>query len=101
MFTGGLTQQGMTAQVQAKMTALREALNDAMDLHNWLAAFAAADLVTAFGYSTADASAILSAVADASALCQVYLSGQAPSSYPQVTGPYVYATSIRAIIGPG
>jgi hypothetical protein len=43
---------------------------------------------------------ILSAIADAHALWVIYTTGQAPATYPQVTGPYVFGASQRAIIGP-
>jgi hypothetical protein len=82
-----------------KLIALRQALRDIDDLYAWSSSVAAADLVAA-GVPAADAPMILSAIADAHALWVIYTTGQAPATYPQVTGPYPFGASQRAIIGP-
>lgn len=100
IFAAGITEAYVVNNAQARLSALRRALQDCANMQAWLAGIAQADLV-ALGFSAADATALLSAMADASALNQVYATGQAPATYPQVTGtPYVYAASQRAIMGP-
>jgi hypothetical protein len=84
---------------QAKLAALRNALQEAEQYYQWLSGYAQADL-TGIGMAAGDVSAIFTAFADANAMYQVYTTGQAPASYPQVTGPYVYAASQRIVIGP-
>lgn len=97
---GGISQAYITNNAQAKLSALRNALIDAEQMYLWLSQYANADLV-ALGFASADATDILSAFADANALYQIYMTGQAPGTYPQVTGtPYIYAASQRTVIGP-
>lgn len=100
-FPAGITQQYIVNNAQAKLRALRQAIHDVQDLYAWLSAYAATDLEAApISMDAASATALLSAIADANAVGQVYLTGQAPGSYPQVTGPYVYVNSQRVIMGP-
>lgn len=100
-FPAGITEQYIVNNAQSKLRALRQAIHDVQDLYSWASAYSAADLEAApVSMDAASASALLSALADANAIGQVYLTGQAPGSYPQVGSPYVYATSQRAVIGP-
>ena len=100
MFNSGLTQAQILFNVQTRLMNLRAALTVATQLEAWAQGVAVADL-TGIGFSAADAASLLSAISDASALAQVYNTGQAPGTYPQVTGtPYVYAASQRQVIGP-
>lgn len=100
-FPAGITEAYIVNNAQAKLAALRNALIDCEQFYLWLAAYAAADLEAApVSMDAPSATAIFSAFADANALYQVYVTGQAPGSYPQVTGPYVYAASQRVVIGP-
>lgn len=95
-----ITQAQVVQLVQQRLLALRAALDGVNDLFGWTSGVSAADLVT-LGFSQADAGQILSAVADAHAEYLVHTTGQAPSTYPQVTGtPYVYAASQRLVLGP-
>lgn len=99
VFTDGITSAYVVNNVQAKLAALRRALEDVADLQSWLAGLSQADLV-ALGISPNGASQIMSAVADANALAQIFESGMPPGTYPQPASAYVYANSIRACIGP-
>jgi hypothetical protein len=94
-----ITQAIVTQRVQAKLSALRAALNDVADEYKWSSGVAAADLV-ALGFAQADASAILSAVADAHALALIYETGLPPGTYPQPPSAYVYEASQAAVLGP-
>lgn len=97
----GITAQYIINNAQQKLANLRNALEDCENMHQWLAGVAVTDLEAApLNFSAADAQAILTALADADAIYQIYSTGQAPGTYPQVTGPYVYAASQRAVIGP-
>lgn len=98
----GISAQYIINNAQAKLSALRNALEACENMHQWLAGVALADLEAApLSFTASDAQAILTALADADALYQIYLSGQAPATYPQVTGtPYPYGASQRAVIGP-
>lgn len=96
---GPVTQAIVTQQVQAKLTALQDALNAVTSLYQWSSGVSAADL-EALGFSAADAGAILSAVADAHAVAQIYVTGLPPSTYPQPASAYVYEASQARVIGP-
>lgn len=90
----------IAGNVQQKLIAHRKALADLADLYAWSSGTSAADL-QAIGFSAADASALLSAIADAHAESVIHNTGQAPSTYPQVTGtPYPYGASQTTVIGP-
>jgi hypothetical protein len=100
MFGYGLSQSQILSLVQQGLLAHRNGLEAVKHLHDWSSGVATADLV-ALGFSTGDANSILAAIADGYAEYQIHLNGQAPSTYPQVTGtPYVYTASQSAIIGP-
>jgi hypothetical protein len=108
MFQAGNTAPGITANVQRTLVNLRNALSDAQQAQLWAASVSMADLIEA-GFTpdpddpttSPDAQDIKSALADADAYALIFDTGQAPGSYPQVTGdPYVYGQSIRNIIGP-
>ena len=92
---GGITQAYVTNNAQAKLAALRRALEDAADLNQWLAAYSSADLV-ALGFTSADADAVKAALADANELYVLY-NGGALGSY---TLPYNFSASQRMVIGP-
>ena len=97
---GGVTAASINANAQSALLQLRAALARCSDMHSWLAAYSAADLVAAGVASTADANDILAAFADADALNQLYKTGQPPGTYPQAASAYVYANSTRVVIGP-
>ena len=92
---GGITQVNATTNAQARLSALRMALEAAADFYNWLSAYSQSDLET-FGYTAADAEALLSAFADANELYVLY-GGGGLGSY---TLPYNFSASQRAVIGP-
>jgi hypothetical protein len=99
VFTAGVTQAYVTNNAQAKLAALRRALNDLHDFQLWLSAYATADLV-ALGFTSADAQDIFNAIADANALYQIFATGQPPGTYPQAASAYVYSASQRIVTGP-
>jgi hypothetical protein len=100
-FPAGITQQYIVNNAQAKLAALRRALEDVADFYAWLSAYAVADLEAApVSMDAVSAQAVFNAFADAHALSQVYLTGLPPGTYPQPGSAYVYATSQRVIIGP-
>lgn len=94
-----VTQAVVTQRVQAKLGALRDALNDVADEYKWTSGVSANDLV-AIGFSSADANAILSAVADAHAVALIYETGLPPATYPQPASAYPYEASQAAVLGP-
>jgi hypothetical protein len=95
----GITQDIVTQRVQATLGALRAALSDVADEYNWTSGVAATDL-EALGFTSDGANAILSAVADANALAQIYSTGLPPGTYPQPASAYVYEASQAAVLGP-
>lgn len=100
-FPAGITEAYIVNNAQAKLRALRQAIHDVQDFYAWLSAYAATDLEAApISMDAASATALLTAMADANAIGQVYLTGQAPGTYPQVTGPYPFVNSQRVIMGP-
>ncbi len=88
------------------LAAHRRSLLDVQQYALWTAGISAADLQaiatgTGAPMSSADAGIILAAMADANAEAQIHFTGQAPGTYPQVTGtPYIYAASQVRLIGP-
>lgn len=96
---GGITEAQVIQLVTAKLLALRTALNDVADMHEWTAGLSEGDLV-AIGFAAADADDILGAAADANAVAQIYTTGLPPGSYPQPGSAYVYAASQAKVIGP-
>jgi len=108
VFTTGLNPQSLTNQVQQTLGALRNAIDAVDELYAWSSGVSEQELID-LGFATSpgddttspDALAILSACADANAIAVIYRTGQAPESYPQVTGdPYVFAESIARVLGP-
>ena len=95
---GAITLAQVQGNIQAQLANHQRALEALNDTYTWLSAYSASDLV-ALGYSSADATATLNAVADAHAEYLIHTTGQAPGSYPQVTGPYNYSTSQHVIVG--
>lgn len=101
MFTNGMTQAQILASVQGKLNNLANAFEDINKLYRWSSSLAAADLEAApLSFSAADATAIQTAINDAHAEFMIHTTGQAPGTYPQVTGPYTYGTSQSALLGP-
>lgn len=100
MFNTGLSTQQVNALIQSKLFALRQALGDIQDLQKWAAGLTLTDMETATGLSAADAGTVKSAIADGSALGDLYAVGQPPSSYPQAASAYAYGNSQRQVIGP-
>lgn len=98
---GQLSQGQLVTNAQARLQALRDALVNAQQFYLWLSAYAASDLETApLNLAAADATALLTAFADANALADIYETGLPPGTYPQPASAYVYAASMRAVIGP-
>lgn len=100
-FPAGITSAYVVNNAQAKLRALRQALHDVQDFYSWLSAYAASDLeASPVSMDTVSAPALFSAMADANALAQIYLTGLPPGTYPQPTSAYVYANSQRVVMGP-
>lgn len=97
MFTANTNSAALVASIQNAIKALRDDLYNIQKLHAWSSGVSTAELV-GLGLSTSDANALLSAINDANAIAQIYQSGQAPGTYPQVTGPYPYQASQVAIL---
>lgn len=95
IYSAGITQAYVNNNVQTKLAALRQALNNVNDLYLWMSAYAQADLV-ALGFSAADAAAIFSAVSDAREL-YVLFTGGGLGTY---TLPYNFSASQRIVVGP-
>jgi hypothetical protein len=81
------------------MVNLRDTFTEIEDLDNWMVAQSDADL-EALGFTAGDLSMLRSALADANALAQICNTGLPPGTYPQPPSAYVYAASMRQIIGP-
>jgi hypothetical protein len=92
---GGITQSNVSTGAQARLMALRLALEAAADFYAWLSAYSSADLV-AIGFTQADADALLTAFADANELAVLYNGGDLGT----YTLPYNFSASQRKIIGP-
>jgi hypothetical protein len=95
------TAAGVINTIAGVLARHRAVLNDINDLYAWTSGISAADLEALSGaMPSGDAGDLLAAVADAHAEYLIHTTGQAPSSYPQVTGtPYVYAASQVTVIG--
>lgn len=81
------------------MVNMRDNFENIVDMFQWVSAQSDGDL-EALGFSAGDLSMLRSALADANAMAQIYLTGLPPGTYPQPASAYIYATSMRAIIGP-
>jgi hypothetical protein len=100
-FPAGITAAYIVNNAQAKLAALRRALEDVTDYKAWLDTVSAADLeASPISLDASSADAIKSAFADADALARIYLTGLPPGTYPQPPQAYVYASSQRVVIGP-
>jgi hypothetical protein len=100
-FTAGITEQYIVNNAQSVLGQLRDALDRVNNFYLWLSAYAATDLEAApVSMDSVSTGNLLSAFADAHALYQIYNTGQAPASYPQVASPYVYGASQRIVVGP-
>jgi|SRR5215469_4695797 len=87
--------------VQNALTAMRDALAHVQQIQVWLSAHAQSDFTAApLSMPAADVAAIFSAVADASAVAQIFQTGLPPGTYPQPSSAYVYENSAYAVIGP-
>jgi hypothetical protein len=96
----GLSPSQVVSLIQQGLIMHRKALETMQDLYRWTSTLNVADMATATGLSTADATTYLSAVADANAEAQIHFTGLPPQSYPQPASDYVYATTQVQVIGP-
>lgn len=93
---GGITPQAVTTGAQARLMALRLALEAANDYYLWLSAYALSDLeAPPLNFSAGDGQAILNAFSDAH---QLYLAYTGSAITPSL--PYNFSASQRLIIGP-
>ena len=74
-------------------------LQSVQDLYAWASGQTTEDL-EALGLSAGDLQFIQSAMADANAVAEILFTGLPPGTYPQPASAYVYATSMRQIMGP-
>lgn len=101
MILSSITAAQILQQAQTVLLNLRRSAEAAADLEGWLSGISLSDLTNAgVGFSEGDAQAILTAVADANAIAQIYRTGLPPGSYPQPAQAYVYAASQQIVIGP-
>lgn len=91
----GVTSTFVLQQTQVRLKALRDALNELQDLYKWTSAQSVGDL-TGIGFTTADANAVQSAVADANQLGALY-NGSGLGTY---AASYNFSASQRLVIGP-
>lgn len=90
----------IVGNIQAALLQLLQALENCNNLQMALASGGLSALEST-GISNADAQALLSGLADAAALYQIYQTGLPPATYPQAPLPaYVYGTSQRNVLGP-
>ncbi len=96
-FPAGITQAYIVNNAQAKLLALRSALEDVNDYYQWLTAYAAADLEAApVSMDSVSAGNLFSAFADAHEL-YVLATGGTLGTY---TLPYNFLASQRIVTGP-
>lgn len=102
MLAYGLSQAQILSLVQQALLLHRNGMEAMKHLHDWGAGISVTDLTAApISFDTSTANAILSAINDGYAEYEIHLTGQAPGTYPQVTGtPYVYSASQSSVIGP-
>ena len=95
---GGISQSNVFTGAQARLMALRTALEACEDFYKWLSAYAAADLEAApLSLAAGDATDLLNAFADAHDLYQTALG---TTGFPTATLPYNFFASMRVVIGP-
>ncbi len=88
-------------QVTLALKNHRQALEVIEQLFAWSAGIAASDLEAApIGMSATDATALLTAIADAHAEYLIHTTGLPPGTYPQPSSAYIYANSQNQFIGP-
>lgn len=93
---GGITAANVMSGAQARLMALRLALEGCEDFYKWLSGYAAADLQAApLSLPAADAQALLNAFADAHQEYTMHNGGS-----PTATLPYNFGASQRIVIGP-
>lgn len=96
-FPAGITSAYVVNNAQAKLAALRSALDDVKDFYLWLSAYSAADLEAApVSLDATSAQAIFNAFADANELYTLYTGG----GLGTYTLPYNFSASQRVVIGP-
>lgn len=84
-------------QVQQKLSALFQAMEDMENVYQWLSAYALADLEAApLNMAAADAQALLNAAADAHDL---YMTALGTTGFPTAALPYDFCASMRVITG--
>jgi len=102
-FPAGVTSQYVINNAQARLTALRRALEDCHDFNQWLSGVTLADLEAApVSLDATSAQSLKNGFADADSLYQLYSTGALTSPPPGYTTPgsYVFGASQRAVIGP-
>jgi hypothetical protein len=100
IFTAGDANAGTIVNRATQfMINLRQTFADISALQAWIVAQSDSDMES-IGFTAGDLSMIRSAIADANALGLIFTTGLPPGTYPQPGSAYVYATSMRAIIGP-
>jgi len=100
IFTAGDANVGTVVNRTTQfLVNMRDTFTEIVDMYKWVSAQTDADM-EAIGFTAGDLPMIRSALADANALAQIYLTGLPPGTYPQPGSAYIYATSMRAIIGP-
>lgn len=100
--SGNLSQSFIVQRAIDILKQHRAILSQLNDYYSWSSGITAADLEgPPFNLDAATANGLLSAIADAHAEYLIHTTGQAPATYPQVTGtPYQYHASQDALIGP-
>lgn len=78
---------------------LRDTFESIADMEAWMSAQSDGDL-EGLGFTAGDLSMIRAALADANAIGLIFTTGLPPGTYPQPPSAYIYAASVRAIIGP-
>jgi hypothetical protein len=96
----GLTTAQVQSLIQGTLAQHRAALQRVQALYAWTSGLQVADMATAAGLSTADATTYLSAVADANAEANYHYSGAPGGAYPAPTSDYVYGATQAQVIGP-
>lgn len=95
---GGITASNVTTGAQARLMALRLALEGCEDFYQWLSAYSQSDLEAApLSLPAGDAEDLLSAFADAH---QEYMMHNGEAGFPTAQLPYNFSASQRVIIGP-
>ena len=92
---GQLNPSSTVNQLQQQFSALFAALHELEDSYQWSSAYSLSDLEgPPFNFPTADAQAILNALAD---LHDLYMTALGTTGWPTATLPYNFTASMRAI----